>query len=70
MAEDNKDDHTNWQENSARPSNFNRKDSDLVRDGKGNLKIKRDKQGLSEEENESIRETLDSLTEDDKREEE
>jgi len=60
MTEEKKNDHTNWQENAARPSNFNQKDSDLEKDGKGNLKIKKDS-GVSEEEDEMIQDTLDSL---------
>lgn len=70
MSEDKNNQQADWQKNSGRPSNFHEKDDKLKKTSDGNLKLKNDKQGLSEEENESIRETLDSLTENDKREEE
>ena len=54
---------TDWQKNSGRPSNFNEKDNSLKKDGDGNLKIKREKGGTTEEEEETIQETLDSLSE-------
>lgn len=60
MAEEKKDEHANWQKNAARRSNFNRKDSNLEKDGDGNLKIKKDR-GISEEDDEMIQDTLDSL---------
>ncbi|TRO66481.1 hypothetical protein [Christiangramia sabulilitoris] len=70
MSEDKNNQQADWQKNSGRSSNFNSKDEDLKKDGDGNLKIRKENQGLSEEENESIRETLDSLSDEDKNEEE
>ncbi|MBT8319330.1 MAG: hypothetical protein KJP01_04295 [Gramella sp.] len=52
-----------WQKNAGRPSNFNEKDNKLRKDGEGNLKIKKDKGGVTDEEEETIHDTLDSLTE-------
>ena len=65
MSKDNNE-QADWQKNAGRPSNFHEKDDKLKKDGKGNLKINKDKDGLSSEEDKSIEETLDSLTEEDK----
>ena len=63
MAEDKNNPQADWQKNSGRPSNFHEKDEDLKKDGDGNLKLKKDKDGLTKEQNESIKDTLDSLNE-------
>ena len=65
MSKD-KNEQADWQKNAGRPSNFNEKDDKLKKDGKGNLKIKKEKDGISKEENASIENTLDSLSEEDK----
>lgn len=65
MAEDKNNPQADWQKNSGRPSNFHEKDEDLKKDGDGNLKLKKDKDGLTKEQNESIKDTLDSLNEED-----
>ena len=65
MAEDKNNPQADWQKNSGRPSNFHEKDEDLKKDGDGNLKLKKDKDGLTKEQNESIKNTLDSLNEED-----
>lgn len=70
MSDEKNNEQADWQKNSGRPSNFNEKDDNLKKDSDGNLKLKRDKQKISKEENESIRETLDSLSEDESRDEE
>ncbi len=64
MSEDKNKEQASWQENAARPSNFNKKDNNLEKDGKGNLKVKDDDK-ISKEDNEMIQETLDSLSVDD-----
>ena len=68
MASEKNNEQTDWQKNSGRPSNFHEKDDKLKKDGDGNLKIKRDKRGVSEEEDETIRETLDSISNSDEEE--
>lgn len=66
MSEENNNKKADWQKNSGRPSNFHEKDDDLKKDGDGNLKVKKDKSGITKEQDESIQDTLDSLSEDDK----
>lgn len=70
MSEDKSKKQADWQKNSGRPSNFHEKDDNLKKDGDGNLKIKRDKHGVTSEEDESIQETLDSISGTDEDEEE
>lgn len=70
MSEDKSKQQTDWQKNSGRPSNFHEKDDNLKRDGDGNLKIKRDKHGVTSEQDESIQDTLDSISGIDEDEEE
>ncbi len=65
MAEDKNNEQTDWQKNSARPSNFHEKDEKLKKDGDGNLKIQKDRKGVTKEEDETIQETLDSISESD-----
>jgi len=66
MSNENKNnEQADWQKNSGRPSNFHEKDDKLKKDGDGNLKIKKDKNEVSKEEDESIKQTLNSLNEDD-----
>lgn len=65
MSEEKRNDQADWQKNSGRPSNFHEKDENLKRDGDGNLKMQKDKDGLSKKENEAIEETLNSLSEND-----
>ena len=68
MTNDKNNEQTDWQKNSGRPSNFHEKDDKLKKDGDGNLKIKRDKGGVSEEEDKTIQETLDSISNSDEEE--
>ena len=61
MANTNDKDQADWQKNSGRPSNFNEKDESLYKGENGNLRVKKEKDGLSDEENQTIQDTLDSL---------
>lgn len=62
MANEKNNEQTDWQKNSGRPSNFHEKDDKLKKDEDGNLKIKKDKNGVTKEEDEMIQDTLDSLS--------
>ncbi|PTX43096.1 hypothetical protein C8P64_1622 [Christiangramia gaetbulicola] len=62
MSEDKTNEQADWQKNSGRPSNFHEKDDKLKKDGDGNLKIKKDRSGVTSDEDESIQETLDSIS--------
>ncbi len=62
MSEEKNKPQADWQKNSGRPSNFHEKDDDLKKDGDGNLKIKKEKQGISSDEEETIQDTLDSIS--------
>ncbi|MGA8853603.1 MAG: hypothetical protein WB492_05435 [Christiangramia sp.] len=62
MSEDKSNEQADWQKNSGRPSNFHEKDDKLKKDGDGNLKIQKDKHGVSREEDEAIQDTLDSIS--------
>lgn len=62
MSEDKNKGQADWQKNSGRPSNFHEKDDILKKDGEGNLKIKKDLHGVTREEDESIQDTLDSIS--------
>ncbi|WP_300437496.1 hypothetical protein [Christiangramia sp.] len=62
MSEEDKNKKADWQKNSGRPSNFNEKDDGLRKDGDGNLKLEKDKKKVSEKEDESIKDTLESLS--------
>lgn len=70
MSEEKNNEKTNWQKNSGRPSNFHEKDDKLKKDGDGNLKIQKDKHGVTKEEDETIRDTLDSISEFEREDEE
>ncbi len=70
MSEEKNKPQADWQKNSGRPSNFHEKDDDLKKDGDGNLKIKKEKQGISSDEEETIQDTLDSISGTQKDEEE
>ena len=61
MANTSDKDQADWQKNSGRPSNFNEKDESLYKGENGNLRVKKDKDGLSDEEDQTIQDTLDSL---------
>ena len=63
MSKEKKNDQADWQKNSGRPSNFHEKDDKLKKDGEGNLKIKQNKKSVSTEDEKSIQDTLDSLSE-------
>ena len=65
MTKDKNNEQADWQKNSGRPSNFHEKDEKLKKDGDGNLKVEKNKDGLSDEENQAIEDTLDSLSEED-----
>jgi hypothetical protein len=68
MSEEKK--QADWQKNAGRPSNFHEKDDKLKKDGDGNLKLKREKDAVTNEEDETIQNTLDSLRGPDEDEEE
>ncbi|MFV8282197.1 hypothetical protein ACNKXS_11685 [Christiangramia marina] len=61
MANTSDKDQADWQKNSGRPSNFNEKDESLYKGENGNLRVKQEKDGLSDEEDKTIQDTLDSL---------
>ena len=61
MANTSDKDQADWQKNSGRPSNFNEKDESLYKGEDGNLRVKKEKDGLSDEEDKTIQDTLDSL---------
>ncbi|WP_295180418.1 hypothetical protein [uncultured Christiangramia sp.] len=61
MANTSDKDQADWQKNSGRPSNFNEKDESLYKGENGNLRVKKEKNGLSDEEDKTIQDTLDSL---------
>lgn len=63
MSKEENNDLADWQKNSGRPSNFNEKDDKLKKDGEGNLKIQKNEQSVSNEDEKSIQDTLDSLSE-------
>ena len=69
MAQDKNNEQTDWQKNAGRPSNFHEKDDKLKKDKDGNLKIKKDQEGVSKEDDKMIEETLDSLNNTDNEEE-
>ncbi|QYA26449.1 hypothetical protein G3I01_13380 [Gramella sp. MT6] len=62
MSEDKNNEQADWQKNSGRPSNFHEKDDKLRKDGDGNLKIKKDRSRITSEEEETIQDTLDSIS--------
>ncbi len=68
MFEEKNDERADWQKNSGRPSNFHEKDGNLRKDGDGNLEVKKDKQGVTSEEDKIIQDTLDSISEDEEEE--
>jgi hypothetical protein len=68
MSEEKK--QADWQKNAGRPSNFHEKDDKLKKDGDGNLKLKKEKDAVTNEEDETIQNTLDSLRGPDEDEEE
>jgi len=61
MANTSDKDQADWQKNSGRPSNFNEKDESLYKGENGNLRVKKEKNGLSDQEDKTIQDTLDSL---------
>ena len=61
MGNKNEKDQADWQKNSGRPSNFHEKDESLYKGENGNLRIKKERDGLSDEEDRTIQDTLDSL---------
>ncbi|MDR5590269.1 hypothetical protein [Christiangramia sp. SM2212] len=65
MNKENNNEQADWQKNSGRPSNFHEKDEKLKKDGDGNLKVNKNSDGLSDEENKTIQGTLDSISEED-----
>ncbi len=62
MSEDKTNEQADWQKNSGRPSNFHEKDEKLKKGDDGNLKIKKDRSGVTSDQDESIQETLDSIS--------
>ena len=68
MSEDKTNEQADWQKNSGRPSNFHEKDDNLEKGKNGNLKIEKDKKGVTPEEDEMIQDTLDSLSSSDEEE--
>ena len=63
MNKENNSEQADWQKNSGRPSNFHEKDENLKKDGDGNLKVNKNSDGFSDEENKTIQDTLDSISE-------
>ena len=62
MADEKKKPQADWQKNSGRPSNFQEKDSNLKKDGAGNLKIEGNDKRVSREDDKTIEETLNSIS--------
>ncbi|GAA4323466.1 hypothetical protein GCM10023115_52220 [Pontixanthobacter gangjinensis] len=63
MAEEKNKEQADWQKNAGRPSNFHEKDDKLKKDGDGNLKVKNEDKRVTKEEDKTIQETLDSISE-------
>lgn len=68
MSEEKNNERADWQKNSGRPSNFHEKDDNLKKDGDGNLEVKKDKRGVTSEEDKAIQDTLDSISSDEEEE--
>lgn len=68
MSEEKNNERADWQKNSGRPSNFHEKDDNLKKDGDGNLEVKKDKRGVTSEEDKAIQDTLDSISSDEEKE--